>query len=123
MARGRFMFDPETQTVLPAHEVLAKRAAAAPKSASSLPRPFVIGSMPEVRSMIDGQIYDSKSTYYRHVERNGCEIVGFDPKWQEQIKAPTYDARAHEAEVVADVKKSIEQLNSGTAEPVSHAGR
>lgn len=66
--------------------------------------------------MIDGKIYDSKVEYYRHVERNNCAIVGFDKNWESQVTTPRYDERQHEADVVADVKKSIEQLNSGTVE-------
>jgi hypothetical protein len=79
---------------------------------SSLARPLVIGSMAPVKSPIDGQMYDSKSAYYRHVERAGCAIVGFDKNWEEQIKAPVYDGRRHEADIVADIKKSIEQVNT-----------
>jgi hypothetical protein len=81
-------------------------------NASHLSRPLVIGSMPPVRSPIDGQWYDSKSTYYRHAERAGCAIVGYDKNWQEQIKAPVYDERKHEADIVSDVKKAIEQVNT-----------
>jgi hypothetical protein len=122
MARGRFMFDPSTGTVRPAHEVLAERAAERVSSRSGLPSPLVIGTMPEVRSPIDGRIYDGKSEYYRHVERAGCAIVGFDKNWTDHVDASRiYDERKHEVDVVSDVKKSIEQLNSGTAEPINHA--
>lgn len=79
---------------------------------SSLSRPMVIGTMAPIKSMIDGQVYDSKATYYRHVERNDCAIIGFDKNWEEQIKAPLYDERKHEADIVNDVKKSIAQVNT-----------
>jgi len=121
MARGRYLWDDEVQTWRPAHEVLAKRRASRPDNSSPLAFPAVIGAMPETRSPIDGRIYSDKASYYRHVERNNCAIVGFEKNWEEQVKKPLYDERAHEADVVADVKKSIETLKSGTAEPINHA--
>jgi len=120
MVRGRFLFDKEAQKWLPAHEVLARRAASKPDRTSSLPCPAVMGAMPELRSPIDGRIYSDKSSYYRHVERNNCAIIGYDKNWTDHVKSP-YDAKAHEADIVADVKKSIEQLNSGTVEPINAA--
>lgn len=110
MARGSYLWDGEHWA--PRDQVLAARAAARRSAVSSFPRPMVIGAMPEIRSPIDGRVYDSKSTYYRHVERSNCSIVGFDKNWERQIKKPVYDARAHEADVVADVKKSIEQVKT-----------
>jgi hypothetical protein len=112
MERGRFLWDEEAQKWAPRHEVLAKRAAAVRPAVSNFPCPMVIGTMPETRSMIDGRIYSDKSSYYRHVERNGCAIVGFDKNWESQVKPKRYDERQHEADVVADVKKSIEQVTS-----------
>lgn len=118
MARGRYLWDEELQTWAPASEVLAKRRAAKPDRSSSLPMPMVIGAMPETRSPIDGRIYTDKSSYYRHVERANCSIVGFDKNWSENLK-PTYDEKKHEADIAADVKKSIEQVRSGTLEPTN----
>lgn len=119
MTRGSWLWDEEAQKWLPRHEVLARRAAQMPpKAVSAFPSPTVIGAMPEIRSPIDGRRYSDKSSYYRHVERAGCAIVGYDKNWTDHVKRP-YDAKAHEADVVADVKKAIEQLNSGTAEPIN----
>jgi hypothetical protein len=78
---------------------------------SDLPSPSVIGgTMPAIKSMADGRIYETKRNYEKSVSRAGCEIVGFDKRWQEHIKAPQpYGGeKAHEAELVADVKKAIE---------------
>jgi hypothetical protein len=123
MSRGRFLWDEETKKWLPAAEVVAKRRAAQPVSRSSLPTPMVIGAMPEIRSPIDGRMYSDKASYYRHVERNGCAIVGYDKNWTDHVDAARrYDERKHEADIVSDVKKSLEQLNSGTAEPVNANG-
>ena len=117
MARGRFLWDDETQKWLPRHEVLAKRQASRPNNRSSLGAPLVLGSMPPIKSMIDGKIYDTKGDYYRHVERNECSIVGFDKNWTDHVEAVRHvDERKHEADIVADVKKSIEQVNSGAVE-------
>jgi hypothetical protein len=111
MARGRFLWDSDTQTFRPSHEVISKRFKAQPVKRSDLPTPMVIGCMDEVRSPINGRYYNDKAGYYRHVERAGCAIVGYDKNWQDHIK-PRYDERVHEADIVADVKKSIEQVNT-----------
>lgn len=81
-------------------------------SRSGIAAPTVMGLMDPVKSMIDGRIYDSKTEYQRHVARNGCEVVGFDDNWQEQIVKPRYDERAHEADIVADVKRAIEETGA-----------
>lgn len=113
MARGAWIYDAETQTMVPKREYLARKAERTLHSRSSLSRPMVIGSMPPIKSMIDGQYYDSKATYYRHVERNGCEIIGHDKTWTDHVDARArYDEKAHEADVVGDVKKAIEQVSS-----------
>ena len=67
--------------------------------------------MPELKSMADGKIYTDKRSYYKSVARAGCEIVGYDKNWTDHVKRP-YDEKAHEADIVGDVKKSLEQLNS-----------
>ncbi len=112
MARGSYLWDHEKQSWEPRNEVLARRQAAAPRNSSAFPCPMVIGTMTPVQSPIDGKFYDSKAEYYRHVEQNGGAIVGFDKNWEEQIKTPVYDERKHEADIVADVKKAIEVVNS-----------
>lgn len=78
---------------------------------SDLPSPAVqAGGMRPIKSMADGRIYETKRNYYKSVSRAGCEIVGHDPRWQEHIKpAQAYGGpKAHERELVADVKKAIE---------------
>lgn len=113
MARGRFIYDPELKRCIPAHEYHARKAAQTPDRSSSLPSPMVIGAMPETRSPIDGRIYTDKSSYYRHVERNNCAIVGYDKNWTDYVdKAAAYNERAHRDDIIKDVKKSIEQVAS-----------
>lgn len=113
MARGRFLWDAGLEKWAPAGEVLARRHASTPDNRSTLARPMVIGTMPPIRSMIDGKFYDSKSEYYRHVERAGCAIVGHDKNWTDHVAKPSMaDDKAYTADVVADVKKAIEQVSS-----------
>jgi hypothetical protein len=50
-----------------------------PVQRSSLPCPAIrTDGMDAIRSMADGQFYDSKSAYYGSVKAAGCEIVGDD---------------------------------------------
>ncbi|WP_125461814.1 MULTISPECIES: hypothetical protein [Rhodomicrobium] len=113
MARGAWIYDKETGKLVPKWEFLAKKAQETRRSRSSLSTPMVIGSMDPIRSVIDGKMYDSKSAYYRHVERNGCAIVGHDKNWTDYVaKPPLADEKQHEADIVADVKKAIEQVSS-----------
>lgn len=111
MARGKYLWDEDTQTWQPAHIVRAKRAAKAPDRRSLLPTPGVIGSMEPIMSMADGRVYDDKRSYYKSLARHNCEVVGFDKNWTDYVANPV-DDKAHEADVVADVKKAIEIENS-----------
>lgn len=93
----------------PAAEVIAERPRAA---RSNLPCPAVMGTMPPIMSMIDGRIYDSKSDYYRHVERSGCAIVGYETKpW---VTEEPYKEREHESDIINDVKQSIAEVENAT---------
>ncbi len=111
MARGTWIYDAETQTVMAKADYLALKATRAPRCRSALSAPLVIGAMPALKCMADGQYYDDKRSYQKAVARAGCEVVGFDKNWTDYVK-PTYDEKAHEADIVADVKKSLQQLNS-----------
>ena len=118
MARTSYLWDEEAMKWAPRHEVLAKRAARTPNNRSSLSGPLVIGAMPETRSPIDGRIYTDKSSYYKHVERNNCAIVGFDKNWTDHVGKPWIaDEKKHEADVVADVKQAIEMVSSNGGVP------
>lgn len=70
--------------------------------------------MSAIKSMGDGRTYDGKSSYYRSVRRVGAEIVGFDKRWEEHVKPPQPFGgdKAHEAAVVGDVKRAIEEVNT-----------
>lgn len=71
------------------------------------PAPMIrTDGMDPIRSMADGRMYDSKSSYYGSVKAAGCEIVGND-------KAP-FDRRPEfvPSGVGRDIKTAIEQLRS-----------
>lgn len=108
MARGAWIYDRETQQLVPKGEYLRRKAMLERGKPSSLPRPFVIGTMEPIKSMADGQIYDDKRSYHRSVARAGCEVVGFDDNWTDHIP-PAYDEKAHEADLVQDIKRAIEE--------------
>lgn len=69
-------------------------------------------AMDPMRSMVDGQLYDSRSAYYASVRRNGCEIVGDDVDGFS--KPPEYDG----AGIEQDIKRAIAEHEAGVAEPV-----
>ncbi len=107
MASGSWVWDPTYQMLVPKDVYLRGKGNYFDEKKSDLPSPHVIaGGMPRIKSMADGKMYDTKRNYYKSVARAGCEITGFD----KEVKPTrsTYEARAHEAEVVADVKKAIE---------------
>ncbi len=110
-SRGVWVYDHETQQLLPKAEYQRLKASRTVHKGSAFGCPAVIGTMPAIRSMADGKIYDDKRGYQKSVARAGCEIVGFDKNW-EQYVAPRYDEKKHEADIVGDVKKAIEQVSS-----------
>jgi len=82
------------------------KSAGAPRVAG--PHLGVLG-LDYVQNPVDGQRYTCMRAYERAVKRGGCEIVaGMDPK--------SYLGKRYEgpsmAEVVGDVKRSLEELNS-----------
>jgi hypothetical protein len=107
MARSSFVYCRDSGQMIPKSEYLRRKALVTPDRTSSLARPHVIGSMEPIRSMADGRIYDDKRSYEKSLARHGCEVIGFDKNWTDHVK-PTYSEKAHEADIVADVKKAIE---------------
>lgn len=69
--------------------------------------PFVrTDGMDAIRSMADGQVYDSRSAYYRSVRQAGCEIVGDDRGGYG--KRPEYRPEG----VGQSIQRSIEMLKA-----------
>jgi len=66
--------------------------------------PYVISDcMAPVRSMADGKMYDSKSTYSRAVRAAGCEIVGNEKIERRPEPLPP---------IAPDISRAIDQLSS-----------
>jgi hypothetical protein len=107
--RGTFVYDRDLGKLVPKAEVMRRRAAASPSRLSGLPSPAVHGAMPPIQCMADGRVYDDKRSYHKAVARAGCEVVGFDKGWERHIP-PAYDEKAHTADVVADIKRAIEEV-------------
>ncbi len=61
-----------------------------------------------VQCPADGQRYTSKSRYYEAVRRAGCVIVGNEDQAKHTARRP----EPSQAEIVSDIKRSIEQLSS-----------
>lgn len=105
---GRWVWSRDYECLVPIDRYLAGKHNYFDEVRSDLPCPAIRpDGMSAVKSMADGRVYDSRSAYYKSVRRAGCEIVGFDRDWERHVR-PTYDAKAHEAEIVADIKKAIE---------------
>ncbi len=56
---------------------MTDRSGSQPESKrSSFPCPYIAGdSVKPFRSMADGKMYDSKSTYFESLKRNECLVV------------------------------------------------
>jgi hypothetical protein len=111
MASGSWVFDPQTNELIPKSQYVRRLSASTEHARSGLPRPMIISDhLDGLFSHADGQIYTSKRAYYDSVKAHGCEIVGNEDLTKHT--APTYDAKAHEAEVVDDVRRAIAEVNS-----------
>jgi hypothetical protein len=76
-----------------------------------IPRPapnIRTDGMDPVRSMVSGQMFDSRSAYYREVRQAGCEIVGDDRAGFG--KPPGYQA----GDLAGDIKATIAELSQGS---------
>lgn len=88
--RGRWIWDREAHELVPAHEYYARKA---PQAVSDLPRPMVISDhMDTVKSMVDGQMYDSKSALRRTYREGGYIEVGNEEL--KPFRRPEPDAKA-----------------------------
>ena len=91
--------------VLRGGELVAKSEARPLHGASAAPMVRPDGMAP-VRSMADGQIYDSRSRYYASLRALGCEIVGDDRAAFE--RRPDYRPEG----VGRDIQRTIQELRS-----------
>jgi len=78
VVRGRWRYDPETGKLLTIEE--HNRKYGQRQVRSHLPCPMLIADhMEPVKSMLDGQMYDSKSALRRTYKAAGVTEVGDDP--------------------------------------------
>lgn len=71
---------------------------------SPLGAPMIISdSMAPIRSMADGKMHDSKSSYLKGVHNAGCRVVGND-----RLDAPAPKALPRAGH---DIKRAIQQLS------------
>ena len=63
-------------------------------------------------SPLNGEVFDSRSRYERHVKQHGHRIVGND--WQSQRYHPSEERRAgRRAEITAQILETRERLGAG----------
>jgi hypothetical protein len=95
-----------TTYVIRSGELVDKRLAPPLHAGASAPM-IRADAMDPLRSMADGQIYDSRSAYYASVRAAGCEVVGNE-------RAPFDRRPAFEpSRAGADIKIALEQLRAG----------
>jgi len=80
MARESYVFDPIAGELVDRDEYYARKA---PPKRSGLSAPMIISDGIEVKSMVDGKIYTSKSALRQSYRANGYIEVGNEP-----LKAP-----------------------------------
>ncbi len=108
---GTWVWSKEYEMLVPKDQYLRGQHNYFNELRSELPSPAVhAGGMPTIKSMADGRMYETKRNYYKSVQRAGCEIIGHDKNWTDHVKPPQpYGGeKAHEADLVRDVKKAIE---------------
>lgn len=86
------------------------RAAAAPLHQSRDAPSVRADGMDPIRSMLDGQVYDSKSRYYGTLKAAGAEIVGNDKGAFD--RRPTHEQAGFGVGVGRDISNAIDQLRS-----------
>lgn len=88
---------------------LVEKHLAPPKHVSTDARRYIISdTMVPTKHMGTGRIHDSKSEFRKDTRAMGCEEVGTDPAAKRE--APRQHAT--QADVAADVKRSIQELRS-----------
>lgn len=111
--RGSWVWHPELECLVPKAQYLQGKDNRIARS--DVPFPAIRGdAMPEMRSMLDGRIYESKSAYYKSVSRAGCHIVGYDRNWSEHVQSNRQTDKAHEADIASDVQRAVQEVASRT---------
>lgn len=103
MIRGRWIWDRTRRELVPAHEFYARKHETV--TASVLAAPMVLSDVEPYRSIVDGSVIGGRRQHRDHLRAHGCVEIGNEviPR-----KGPQ---RPPEAEVVADIKRSMEDGN------------
>lgn len=105
---GSWVWSREYECLVPKATYLAGKHNEFDEKRSDFPSPAIRpDGMSAIKSMADGRVYDGKSAYYQSVKRAGAEIVG-DADPSTYVAKPRSE-REVEREIVADVKKAMEQ--------------
>lgn len=111
--RGTWVWDSETQSLIPKSEYQRGKFASVRHARSDMPTPMIINDQLDyMYSHVDGQRYTSKRAYEKSVRRAGLTIVG-----NEDISkhvTPSYSEAAHEADIHADVQRAISEVKLRT---------
>lgn len=108
---GSWVFDNETQSLIPKSEYHRAKFAKIEHARSNIPTPHVINDgLDYMFSHADGRRYTSKRAYEKAVRAAGCQIVG-NEDITKHISNP-YDEAKHEADIRADVAKALAEVRS-----------
>ncbi len=104
MSRARYIWDRVKRELVPAHDYYARKYADV--TASDHPAPMLIGDIKPYRSTITGEEISGRRQHRDHLRAHGCVELGNDmPKITAGPKRPP------KAEVIADIKRSMEDEN------------
>jgi hypothetical protein len=101
MIRGRWIWDRTARELIPADEFYARKYSDV--TASDLAAPMVIGDIKPYRSTIDGSEISGRRQHRDHLKAHGCVELG-----NEMPKPSGGPTRSPKAEVIADIKRSME---------------
>lgn len=102
-----YVYDPSLGEVVPRHEYAARQAA--PKR-SHLPSPRIVtDAMVPVQSMLDGQLYDSKSALRATYKAAGVVEIGNDSSRLKPRQKPKIDRQS----VKTSIERATARFNRG----------
>lgn len=101
--------------LVPKHEANRRRMEKALASKSDLPAPAIRPDTIEVRSMVNGAMFDSRSAYYKHLKDTGHHIM--DDKEATYVPTPAIEKPEYKKQIQADIANALEKHEQGWVEP------
>lgn len=95
--RGSFVFDPETNKLVPKDEYYGSSTVAAP---------FVMADIQPYKNMVDGKMITSRSHHREFLKANRLVEIGTDVKAHTQKQAPRVDRE----QLRRDIHQSMQKL-------------